>query len=108
MDSIIQDHTGMKTPIHSRNPASDNDVANITGIGPRSEGDGSESPAQAVSEILLNNPGSVSGSEEVALFDAILCLLGEAFHDKNSWFLDEGFQNVLTRLAGGLLDGYVK
>ncbi len=47
------------------------------------------------------------GSEEVSLFDAVLCLLGEALHDKESWFLDEGFQSVLTQLAGGLLDGYV-
>ena len=118
MDSIIQDHNRMKIATLSRNPSSDNDVASI---GLRSEGDGSESPAQAVSETdsplspaqavsetLPSNPGSVFGSEETSLFDAVMSLLGEALHDKESWFLDEGFQNVLTRLAGGLLDGYVQ
>ncbi|XP_033640388.1 sorting nexin-19-like [Asterias rubens] len=118
MDSIIQDHNRMKIATLSRNPSSDNDVDSI---GLRSEGDGSESPAQAVSETdsplspaqavsetLSSNPGSVFGSEETSLFDAVMSLLGEALHDKESWFLDEGFQNVLTRLAGGLLDGWIE
>ncbi|XP_038052220.1 uncharacterized protein LOC119724958 [Patiria miniata] len=112
MCSIIQDHS-LKTFANSPLPAY---PATATGpivdhlLGPRSEGDGCESPDASVVETQLEGKESsaVLGMEEVALFDSVLCLLGEAFHDKELWFLDEGFQNVLTILAGDLLDGWLE
>ena len=103
MNAVIEDHSGNGI---SNLASADNPNTDI--FGPRSEGDGCESPDDAAAESQSDGGetiGTVLGSEEVSLFDAVLCLLGEAFHDKEAWFLDEGFQNVLTKVAGGLLDG---
>ncbi|XP_022104543.1 sorting nexin-19-like [Acanthaster planci] len=110
--SIIQDHS-MKTCANVTSPAyrpAATTPINHHSLGPRSNGDGYESPEMAPAETPSDERESstVLGSEKVALLDSVLCFLGDIFHDKDLWFLDEGFQSVLTILAGDLLDGWIE
>ena len=62
-------------------------------------------PSDAIKSMEPSEIGGPSMTEDVALFDALMGLLREAFPDRRPWFVSGRFQQALRTLAGGLLDG---